>query len=63
MVSRSRVTSAHLNLAGRADQPFSDDAAALIHQASRRLPRAVNNVALHSLSGSSVEAGPSKGAS
>ena len=28
---------------------FSDDAAALIHQTSRGLPRAVNNVALRAL--------------
>jgi type II secretory pathway predicted ATPase ExeA len=39
----------HLKLAGRADQLFSDDAAALIHQTSRGLPRAVNNVALQAL--------------
>ncbi len=31
----------HLKLAGRSDQLFSDDAAALIHQTSRGLPRAV----------------------
>lgn len=39
----------HLNLAGRADTLFSDDAAALIHQVSRGLPRAINNVAIQSL--------------
>jgi type II secretory pathway predicted ATPase ExeA len=39
----------HLNLAGRADTLFSDDAATLIHQASRGLPRAVNNLALQAL--------------
>src|SRR6202521_2185341 len=39
----------HLNLAGRADTLFSDDAAALIHQVSRGLPRAVNNLALQAL--------------
>ena len=39
----------HLTLAGRADQLFSDDAAALIHQTSRGLPRAVNNLALQAL--------------
>lgn len=39
----------HLNLAGRADTLFSDDATALIHQVSRGLPRAVNNLALHAL--------------
>jgi type II secretory pathway predicted ATPase ExeA len=39
----------HLNLAGRADTLFSDDAAALIHQISRGPPRAVNNLALQAL--------------
>src|SRR5450759_2415742 len=39
----------HLKLAGRADQMFSDDAAALIHQTSRGLPRVVNNIALQAL--------------
>jgi len=39
----------HLNLAGRADTLFSDDAAALIHQVSRGLPRAINNLAIQSL--------------
>lgn len=39
----------HLNLAGRTDTLFSDDAAALIHQVSRGLPRAINNLALQSL--------------
>jgi len=39
----------HLKLAGRADTLFSDDALALIHQVSRGLPRAVNNLALQSL--------------
>jgi type II secretory pathway predicted ATPase ExeA len=34
---------------GRSDQLFSDDAAALIHQTSRGLPRAVNNLALQAL--------------
>ena len=38
----------HLKL-GRSDQLFSDDAAALIHQTSRGLPRAVNNLALQAL--------------
>ncbi len=35
--------------AGRADALFSDDALALIHQVSRGLPRAVNNLAVQSL--------------
>ena len=39
----------HLKLAGRSDTLFSDDALALVHQVSRGLPRAVNNVALQSL--------------
>ncbi|MDP3971529.1 MAG: AAA family ATPase [Candidatus Nanopelagicales bacterium] len=39
----------HLKLAGRGDQLFSDDAANLIHQTSRGLPRAVNNLALQAL--------------
>ena len=39
----------HLTLAGRADTLFSDDAVALIHQVSRGLPRAVNNLALQAL--------------
>ncbi len=41
--------SQHLGLAGRADRLFSDDAIALIHQVSRGLPRAVNNLAIQSL--------------
>jgi type II secretory pathway predicted ATPase ExeA len=39
----------HLKLAGRGDTLFSDDAAALIHQVSRGLPRAVNNLAVQAL--------------
>ena len=39
----------HLALAGRSDTLFSDDAVALIHQASRGYPRAVNNLAVHAL--------------
>lgn len=39
----------HLGLAGRSDTLFSDDAVALIHQVSRGLPRAVNNLAVQSL--------------
>jgi type II secretory pathway predicted ATPase ExeA len=39
----------HLKLVGRSDQLFSDDAAILIHQTSRGLPRAVNNLALQAL--------------
>lgn len=39
----------HMKLAGRADTLFSDDAVALIHQVSRGLPRAVNNLAVQSL--------------
>ncbi len=39
----------HLKIAGRSDTLFSDDALALIHQVSRGLPRAVNNLAVRSL--------------
>ena len=39
----------HLNLAGRSDPLFSDDAITLIHQTSRGYPRAVNNLAIQSL--------------
>lgn len=39
----------HLGLAGRSDTLFSDDAIALIHQTSRGLPRAVNNLAVQAL--------------
>jgi type II secretory pathway predicted ATPase ExeA len=39
----------HLSLVGRADPLFSDDAIAVIHHASRGLPRAVNNLALQGL--------------
>ncbi|MGH9211513.1 MAG: ExeA family protein [Acidimicrobiales bacterium] len=39
----------HLDLAGRTDRLFSDDAVALIHQVARGLPRAVNNLAVQAL--------------
>jgi type II secretory pathway predicted ATPase ExeA len=39
----------HLKLAGRADTLFSDDAVGLIHQVSRGLPRAINNLAVQAL--------------
>ena len=39
----------HLKIAGRSDTLFSDDALALIHQVSRGLPRAINNLAVQSL--------------
>jgi len=39
----------HLNLAGRSDPLFSDDALALIHQTSRGIPRAINNLAVQAL--------------
>ena len=39
----------HLALAGRSDPLISDDAVAVIHHASRGLPRAVNNLAIQSL--------------
>ena len=39
----------HLQLAGRSDPLFSDDAITLIHATSRGLPRAVNNLAIQAL--------------
>jgi type II secretory pathway predicted ATPase ExeA len=45
----------HLALAGRSDPLFSDDAIALIHQTSRGLPRAVNNLAIQSLIAASAD--------
>jgi type II secretory pathway predicted ATPase ExeA len=39
----------HLRIAGRSDTLFGDDAIELIHQVSRGLPRAVNNLAVQSL--------------
>jgi type II secretory pathway predicted ATPase ExeA len=39
----------HLKLAGHSDILFSDDAVALIHQVSRGIPRAVNNLAVQAL--------------
>jgi type II secretory pathway predicted ATPase ExeA len=39
----------HLQLAGRSDPLFSDDALALVHQTSRGIPRAVNNLAIQAL--------------
>ena len=44
-----RYIAHHLKLAGRADVLFSDDAVALVHQVSRGLPRAVNNLATQAL--------------
>ena len=39
----------HLQLAGRSDPLFSDDAITLIHQTSRGRPRTVNNLAIQAL--------------
>jgi type II secretory pathway predicted ATPase ExeA len=39
----------HLTLAGRSDPLFSDDAIRLIHQTSRGIPRAINNLAIQAL--------------
>jgi type II secretory pathway predicted ATPase ExeA len=39
----------HLGQVGRSDPLFSDDAVAVIHHASRGLPRAVNNLAIQAL--------------
>jgi type II secretory pathway predicted ATPase ExeA len=44
-----RYIAHHLTIAGRSDTLFSDDAVALIHQVSRGLPRAVNNLAVQAL--------------
>ena len=49
----------HLKLAGRSDPLFSDDAAALIHDAARGLPRAVNNIATQALVAAWAGANPS----
>ena len=38
-----------LKLAGSSDPLFADDVVALIHQVSRGVPRAVNNLAIHAL--------------
>jgi type II secretory pathway predicted ATPase ExeA len=45
----------HLDLAGRSDTLFSDDAVALIHQISRGYPRAVNNLAIQALTAAFAE--------
>jgi type II secretory pathway predicted ATPase ExeA len=39
----------HVGLAGRSDPLFSDDAVTLVHQTSRGVPRAVNNLAVSAL--------------
>ena len=39
----------HLELAGRKDALFSDDAIGLIHHAARGLPRQINNLAIQAL--------------
>ena len=39
----------HLSLCGRSDPLLSDDAVAVLHHASRGLPRALNNLALQAL--------------
>ncbi len=39
----------HLQLAGRSDPLFSDDAINLIHQSARGKPRTINNLAIQSL--------------
>ena len=39
----------HLKFAGRDDALFSDDAVALLHQANRGIPRALNNLATQAL--------------
>ena len=49
LAETSSYVTHHLKIAGRSDTLFSDDALALIHQVSRGLPRAVNNLAVQSL--------------
>lgn len=39
----------HLSLAGRTDTLFSDDAVAVLQQAAKGLPRAINNLAIQAL--------------
>ncbi|MEU7864544.1 hypothetical protein [Nonomuraea sp. NPDC049141] len=39
----------HLQLAGRSDPLFSDDAINLIHESSRGKPRTINNLAIQAL--------------
>jgi type II secretory pathway predicted ATPase ExeA len=39
----------HLKLAGREDRLFSDDALTLLHERSRGIPRALNNLATQAL--------------
>jgi len=39
----------HLQLAGRSDPLFSDDATALIHESARGKPRTTNNLAIQAL--------------
>jgi len=46
----------HLKLA-RADTLFSDDAIALIHQVSRGMPRAVNNLAVQAIAAAFADNG------
>lgn len=45
----------HLELVGRSDTLFSDDAIALIHQTSRGYPRAVNNLAVQALTAAFID--------
>ena len=45
----------HLELAGRSDTLFSDDAIALIHQTSRGYPRAINNLAVQALTAAFID--------
>jgi type II secretory pathway predicted ATPase ExeA len=45
----------HLELVGRSDTVFSDDAAARIHKVSRGFPRAVNNLAVQALTAAFAE--------
>ena len=60
-MSRDETTSYihhHVKLAGRPDVLFADDAIELIHNTSRGLPRAVNNLAVQALIAAYAEKKP-----
>jgi type II secretory pathway predicted ATPase ExeA len=48
-IKRHELPDPQLRLAGRSHTSFSNDVVALIHQVSRGIPRAVNNLAVHAL--------------
>ena len=45
----------HLELAGRNDRLFSDDAITLLHETARGIPRALNNLATQALVAAHIE--------